>query len=316
MSKYVFGVDIGGTTVKLGLFTEAGDLMEKWEIPTVTADHGERIVPDVADSIKAKMAEKSIAKDDVIGIGIGAPGATDEDGVMTGGAVNLGWGVFNLRTTLEELTGGIKVKAANDANVAAYGEAWKGGGKGCKNMVAVTLGTGVGGGIIVGGKIVTGANGAGGEIGHIHIEDDETEKCNCGHEGCLEQYASATGVVRLAKRRLAKDDKPSSLRNVELSAKEVFDAVRAGDAVAIEIAERFGYYLGKGLAAVANVVNPEIILIGGGVSKAGDLLIPYIEPVFRKYVFPPCKNVEFKLAELGNDAGIYGSAGLILGAMD
>ncbi len=316
MSKYVFGVDIGGTTVKLGLFTEAGELMDKWEIPTVTADHGEKIVPDVADSIKAKMAEKSIAKDDVIGIGIGAPGATDEDGVMTGGAVNLGWGVFNLRTTLEELTGGIKVKAANDANVAAYGEAWKGGGKGCKNMVAVTLGTGVGGGIIVGGKIVTGANGAGGEIGHIHIEDDETEKCNCGHEGCLEQYASATGVVRLAKRRLAKDDKPSSLRNVELSAKEVFDAVRAGDAVAIEIAERFGYYLGKGLAAVANVVNPEIILIGGGVSKAGDLLIPYIEPVFLKYVFPPCKNVEFKLAELGNDAGIYGSAGLILGAMD
>lgn len=316
MSKYVFGVDIGGTTVKLGLFTEAGELMDKWEIPTVTADHGEKIVPDVADSIKAKMAEKSIAKDDVIGIGIGAPGATDEDGVMTGGAVNLGWGVFNLRTTLEELTGGIKVKAANDANVAAYGEAWKGGGKGCKNMVAVTLGTGVGGGIIVGGKIVTGANGAGGEIGHIHIEDDETEKCNCGHEGCLEQYASATGVVRLARRRLAKDDKPSSLRNVELSAKEVFDAVRAGDAVAIEIAERFGYYLGKGLAAVANVVNPEIILIGGGVSKAGDLLIPYIEPVFLKYVFPPCKNVEFKLAELGNDAGIYGSAGLILGAMD
>ncbi len=310
--QYVFGVDIGGTTVKLGLFDGQGELLEKWEIPTVKEDHGSRILPDVAASIKAKMAERSIAAGDVAGIGVGAPGAVNDEGVMTGGAVNLGWPVFNLRDTLSELTGGIKVCAGNDANVAALGEMWKGGGRGYKSLVAVTLGTGVGGGVIVDGDIFTGSSGAGGEIGHIHIEDNESEKCNCGHAGCLEQYASATGVVRLAKRRLAQDDAPSVLRQGELSAKAVFDAVREGDAVAIQIAEKFGYYLGKGLAAVANVVNPQAFVIGGGVSKAGEMLIPYIEPWFLEFVFPPCKNVVFRMAELGNDAGIYGAVEMVL----
>ncbi|MCR4897542.1 MAG: ROK family glucokinase [Lachnospiraceae bacterium] len=308
---YVFGADIGGTTVKLGLFGSDENLIEKWEIPTRTENGGVQVVPDVAASILAKMKERGIAKEEVLGIGMGAPGAVDDDGYMSGGAVNLGWAPFNLKDAAEEATGGIPVIAANDANVAAYGEMWKGGGRGNSNVVAVTLGTGVGGGIIVGGRLLTGATGAGGEIGHIHIVDEETEVCGCGHCGCLEQYASATGVVRLARRRLAEDDKPSVLREGEVSAKTVFDAVKAGDAVAVEIAERFGYYLGKGLAAVANVVNPEIFVIGGGVSKAGEILLSFVEPNFQKYVFPPCRHARFSLAQLGNDAGIVGAAGMV-----
>ncbi|MGN0429718.1 MAG: ROK family glucokinase [Acetatifactor sp.] len=311
MSQYVFGVDIGGTTVKLGLFNKAAELLDKWEIPTVKVNGGEQILPDVAKSILKKMEEKGIAKSDIIGIGVGAPGAVDEEGTMVGGAVNLGWGVLNIPQILREYLD-VPVKAANDANVAALGEMWQGGGKGHRNMVAVTLGTGVGGGIIVEGKILTGATGAGGEIGHIHMEDNETELCGCKKKGCLEQYASATGIVRLAKRRLAEDDKPSCLREGEISAKTVFDGVKAGDEVAIEIAERFGNYLGKGLAMVACTVNPEVFVIGGGVSKAGEILLSFIKPSFEKYVFSPCKKVEFALAKLGNDAGIYGAAALVI----
>ena len=311
MSQYVFGVDIGGTTVKLGLFNKDAELLDKWEIPTVKVNGGEQILPDVAKSILKKMEEKGIAKSDIIGIGVGAPGAVDEEGTMVGGAVNLGWGVLNIPQILKEYLD-VPVKAANDANVAALGEMWQGGGKGHRNMVAVTLGTGVGGGIIVEGKILTGATGAGGEIGHIHMEDNETELCGCKKKGCLEQYASATGIVRLAKRRLAEDDKPSCLREGEISAKTVFDGVKAGDEVAIEIAERFGNYLGKGLAMVACTVNPEVFVIGGGVSKAGEILLSFIKPSFEKYVFSPCKKVEFALAKLGNDAGIYGAAALVI----
>ncbi|MDE7269579.1 MAG: ROK family protein, partial [Acetatifactor sp.] len=216
---------------------------------------------------------------------------------------------------LPEVVGGLlhmPVQAANDANVAAFGEMWQGGGKGYDNLVAVTLGTGVGGGIIVDGKIVTGATGAGGEIGHMHVEDEETETCGCKNQGCLEQYASATGIVRLAKRRLAKDDKASLLREGDVTAKAVFDAVKAGDELAIQVAEQFGEYLGKGLALVACVVNPQIFVIGGGVSKAGEILLSYVEPVFQKYTFNACRGAKFALATLGNDAGIYGAAGLIL----
>ena len=311
MSKYAFGVDIGGTTVKLGLFDENGCVLDKWEIPTVKDNEGAAVLPDVAESILSKMKEKQIAPELVEGVGVGAPGAVDRDGVLVNGAVNIGWGVFNLATVLNGYLN-LPVKAANDANVAAFGEMWQGGGKGYSNMVAVTLGTGVGGGIIVEGSILTGATGAGGEIGHIHINDDETESCGCKNKGCLEQYASATGIVRLANRRLAKDDAPSVLRSGEISAKTVFDAVKEGDAVAVQIAEQFGDYLGKGLACVAAVVDPEVFVIGGGVSKAGEVLLQYVEPAYQKYAFAACRNAKFALATLGNDAGIYGAAGLVL----
>ena len=311
MGKYAFGVDVGGTTVKLGLFDADGNVLDKWEIPTVKDNEGVNILPDVAQSILAKMKEKSISEEELAGIGIGVPGAVDDQGTLVGGAVNIGWKSFNIPQQLNAYIN-VPVKAANDANVAAFGEMWKGGGKGCSNMVAVTLGTGVGGGIIVNGAIITGSTGAAGEIGHIHIEDNETEECGCKNKGCLEQYASATGIVRLARRRLAEDEKPSTLRECQLSAKAVFDAVKAGDQVAIEIAERFGRYLGKGLAMVGNVVNPEVFVIGGGVSKAGEILLGFVEPELQKYAFPPCRGVKLALAELGNDAGIYGAAGLIL----
>lgn len=305
MGRFAFGVDIGGTTVKLGLFDADGCVMDKWEIPTDKADGGSAILPDVAKSILAKMEERKLSESDIRGIGVGAPGAVDEEGTLTGGAVNIGWGVFNIPDALRAYIN-VPVKALNDANAAAFGELWQGGGKGFSNMVLVTLGTGVGGGIIAGGQILTGAFGAGGEIGHIHIEDDETEECGCKNKGCLEQYASATGIVRLAGRRLKQDDRPSLLREGELSAKSVFDAVKTGDEVAIEVAEKFGDYLGKGLAAVAAVVNPEIFVIGGGVSKAGEILLSFVEPCFQKYVFKPCGRAKFVLAKLGNDAGIYG----------
>lgn len=310
MSKYAFGVDIGGTTVKMGFFSEEGTILEKWEIPTRKEDGGKAVLPDIANSILEMLEKKGIAKEDLLGVGIGAPGPIDANGTVYG-AVNLGWGMFNIPEVVTEILG-VPVKANNDANVAAFGEMWQGGGKGYSNMVAITLGTGVGGGIIVDGKILTGAIGAGGEVGHLHIEDDEVETCGCGKTGCLEQYASATGVVRLAKRRLAKDDAESSLRGVELSAKAVFDAVKEGDAVAIEIANQFGEYLGKGLAAIGAVVNPEIFVIGGGVSKAGEILFDYIRPAFDKYAFKGCSFAKMALATLGNDAGIVGAAGLIL----
>ncbi|MBQ9143059.1 MAG: ROK family protein, partial [Lachnospiraceae bacterium] len=221
MKKDAFGVDIGGTTVKLGLFDKEGCVLDKWEIPTIKENNGVQILPDVANSIKAVMSEKGITEDDVEGVGVGVPGPVDAEGNVQK-AVNLGWDVFNIPKVLSGYLD-LPVKAGNDANVAAYGEMWQGGGKGCSNMVAVTLGTGVGGGIIINGQILTGATGAGGEIGHIHIEDNETDVCGCQNRGCLEQYASATGVVRLATRRLAKDDAPSVLRNEKLTAKTVFD---------------------------------------------------------------------------------------------
>ena len=310
MANYVFGIDVGGTTVKLGLFDAEGTVLEKWEIPTITTNHGEQILPDIAKSVLAKVEEKSIAKEDVIGVGIGVPGPVDDEGVIYK-AANLGWDEFNIADKLAELTG-FTVKAGNDANVAALGEMWKGGGCGYKDMVAVTLGTGVGGGIICNGRVLMGATGAGGEIGHMHIVDDETETCGCGNTGCLEQYASATGIVRLANRKLQASDKDSVLRTGEVSAKTVFDAVKANDALAIEIAEEFGDYLGEGLANIAAVVNPEIFVIGGGVSKAGDVLLDYIEKNFQKYAFRGCKGAKFALATLGNDAGIYGAAKLVI----
>lgn len=311
MKKYVFGVDIGGTTIKMGLFDMNANVLEKWEIPSVTANGGERILPDIAASIKETMARMDITMDEVAGVGMGAPGPIDAQGTVYKTA-NLGWDtVFNIPEAFKKELD-LPVMAGNDANVAALGEMWQGGGKGYKDLVVVTLGTGVGGGVICNGQMVTGATGSGGEIGHIHVEDNETEECGCHNIGCLEQYSSATGIVRLANRRLAKDNAPSVLRDNELTAKAVFDAVKFGDKVAIEVAEQFGQYLGKGLAAIAGVVNPEVIVIGGGVSKAGEVLIDYIKPYYMQYAFRGCRDVKFSLATLGNDAGIFGAAKLVL----
>ena len=311
MEKFYVGVDVGGTSIKMGMFSHTGELLEKWEIPTRVDEDEEtdRILPDIAASIEEKRAEKN---GNIVGIGLGIPGPVTDDGTVLKCA-NIHWPVFNVKEKLFDLTGVANIRVGNDANVAALGEMWKGGGQGSRDLIVVTLGTGVGGGIILDGKMLTGATGAGGEIGHIHVNDAETDTCGCGNHGCLEQYTSATGVTRLANKKLKESDKDSVLRREEVSAKTVFDAVKAGDELAKEVAEEFGKYLGDGLAAIACVVNPEAIVIGGGVSKAGEVLMDYIKPHYEKNVFHGSRGVKFSLATLGNDAGIYGAAKLALG---
>ncbi|NCB92787.1 MAG: ROK family glucokinase [Clostridia bacterium] len=311
MSVYCFGIDIGGTTVKCGLFQTTGELCEKWEIKTRTEDNGKAILPDVAEAILAKMKEKDITKEMVAGVGVGVPGPVIREREVAV-AVNLHWGYTMLANELEELLGDIPVKVGNDANVAALGEMWKGGGEGTNDLIMVTLGTGVGGGIIVGGKIVTGAHGAGGEIGHACVEPEETEACNCGNKGCLEQMASATGIVRLAKKILAESDQESVLSKGEVSAKTVFDAYKDGDAVAEKIVDKFAGYLGNALGIFSCVVDPDIIVIGGGVSKAGQPLIDAVKKYFQRDAFLSCKDTPIVLAKLDNDAGIYGAAKLVV----
>ena len=308
--KYCFGVDVGGTTVKMGLFQADSTLVEKWEIPTRKDMMEDVILSDIADSIREKMDTHHIAQTDVTGVGVGVPAAVLGEGFVKKVA-NLGWENKNVKEELEALTG-LHVKVANDANVAALGEMWKGGGEGYNNLVMVTLGTGVGGGVILNGQIHTGTNGGGGEIGHITANRDETECCGCGKKGCLEQYASATGIARLAKKKLAINTKKTVLNTEDISAKSVFDAVKCGDEVAIEIAEEFGSYLGYALADLGAILDPEIFVIGGGVSKAGDILFTYIQKYYDERTFFTCKDVKFALAKLGNDAGIYGAAKMVI----
>lgn len=311
MSNFVFGIDIGGTTVKCGLFSVDGTLNDKWEIKTRTEDKGKHILPDVAETIFNKMEEKGIKKEQVHGVGVGVPGPVMKEREVSM-AVNLHWGHLNLADQLEELLGGIPVKAGNDANVAALGEMWKGGGEGTNNLIMVTLGTGVGGGIIVDGKIVTGAHGAGGEIGHACVNPSEKIQCNCGNYGCLEQVSSATGIVRLAKDILAENTEPTVLDAASVSAKKVFDGYKAQDAVAKKIVDKFASYLGNALAVFTAVLDPEVIVIGGGVSKAGEPLIQAVEKVYKKDAFLSCKETPIVLAKLDNDAGIYGAAKLVV----
>ena len=309
--RYGFGIDIGGTTVKIAYFDETGTLLSKWEIPTVTEGGGGAILPDIAASVRGYLADNHIDPASVIGIGV--PGPVNAKGVVNK-CINLGWGVFNIAQTLSELTG-FPVKAGNDANVAALGEFWKGGGQGCENMVFVTLGTGVGGGIVVEGKLLHGAHGSGAEIGHLVLNRDETAQCNCGKRGCVEQYCSATGIVRLAKLYLDSHDAPSTLRGVEnLTCKDIFDAGKAGDPAALVILDQVYNYMGEFLGNVCSTVDPEVVVIGGGVSKAGQVLIDGVVPYFKKYVFHAASEARFTLASLGNDAGAYGAFKLALDA--
>ena len=312
MKKYAFGIDVGGTTCKIGFFETNGKLIDKWEIKTNTENNGAAILSDIAQAVDNKLAQEGISKDDVQGVGIGVPGPVKSNGVVNR-CVNLGWGIVNVEEELGNLTG-LKVKAGNDANVAALGEMRQGAAKGCKDVIMVTLGTGVGGGIIVDGKIVAGAHGAGGEVGHACVEPEEEAVCNCGNHGCLEQMTSATGIVRLAKKYLASHDTPSSLRErgESISAKAVFDALKEGDAAAEAIVQEFSEYLGRALAVFACVVDPEVIVVGGGVSKAGQILIDGVAKYYREAAFIACKDTPIVLASLGNDAGIYGAAKMLI----
>ena len=310
MGKKCIGIDVGGTSVKIGLFETTGDLLLKWEVPTRKEEGGKYIIGDVAASILKTLEEKQIPMEEVVGAGLGVPGPVMPDGSVEV-CVNLGWHNVNPGKELSALLGGLPVKSGNDANVAALGEMWQGGGKGFDDIVMVTLGTGVGGGVIIDQKIIAGKHGLAGEIGHIHIRDEETESCNCGGVGCVEQISSATGIAR---RKMAASDAPSVMREFgdDITAKDVLDAAKAGDALALETMEVVGHYLGLALAQISMVVDPEVFVLGGGVSKAGQFLIDTIYKHYDKYT-PISKNKSgIVLATLGNDAGIYGAARQIL----
>lgn len=309
---YAFGVDLGGTTTKIGLFKTCGDLIEMWEIPTRTEQKGKHILNDIANALTQKIQQKNISKDDIEGVGIGVPGPVGEDGTVFQ-CVNLGWEVFNVQKELNKIIG-LKVKVGNDANVAALGEMWQGGGKGYKSIVMITLGTGVGGGVIINNRIICGANGAAGEVGHIRVDYNDTTVCACGCKGCLELYGSATGVVRSAKKYMSQHPNvQTSLKKFEnIEAKDIFDCAKNGDETSLKIVYSTCEYLARGLSIMACAVNPEAFVIGGGMSKAGEILIEHIRKNFEQNVLFACKKTEFKLATLGNNAGIYGSMYMLI----
>ena len=316
MKEYAFGIDLGGTTAKIGLFTTSGALLEKWEVATDTSNAGEHILENLAAAILGKMKEQSIQPEQVEGVGIGVPGPVLDSSIVPIVCANLGgWGERNVSAQLSGLLDGLKVLVGNDANVAALGEIWMGAAKGAKNAVMVTLGTGVGGGVVVNGKVIDGVHGAGGEIGHITVNRHETAVCGCGKRGCLEQYSSATGVVRCMKKLLDENpDIPCVLRGTEFAAKDVFDAARNGDALAAREVDEMSDTLGMALANIASTVDPEAFLVGGGVARAGDVLFAPLNKHFQEYAFKSCRETPIKQASLGNDAGIYGAVRLIVGA--
>lgn len=314
MGMRCIGVDIGGTSVKLGLFEVTGRLLEKWEVVTRKEEGGCHILPDVAASIREKAGELGMdLKKDLTGVGLGVPGPVLPDGYVEV-CVNLGWRDMNPQEELGRLLDGVPVKSGNDANVAALGEMWQGGGKGYKNLVMITLGTGVGGGVIIDEKIVPGRHGLGGEMGHIHVRDEEKERCNCGGIGCVEQICSATGIAREARRKMAAGGEESVLRRFgeSVTAKDVLDAAKAGDKLALEVMDVFGYYLGLTLSIAVMTVDPEIFVFGGGVSRAGQFLIDAVQQHYDHFTPISDNKGKLGLATLGNDAGIYGAARLIL----
>lgn len=307
MSKFCFGADIGGTSVKLGMFSVDGKLLSKWEIPTVP----ETVLRDVADSISKHFTD-DLPKENCLGIGIDVPGPVIEGGVVTQ-CVNMHWGRTDVKKEVEKLTG-LRVEVMNDANAAALGELWQGGGKGYDSLVMVTLGTGVGGGVIVNNMVIQGFKGAGGEIGHICVNPHETERCNCGKMGCLEQYASATGIVRLAKLYMAEGKESTILSDIDdFSAKNVIDAAKDNDKLGLRVLDKVGWYLALSMANIAQILDPEVFVIGGGVSKAGNVILDAIRKYYNNFVMIALKDKDFTLATLGNDAGIYGCARIIAG---
>lgn len=310
MKKYGFGVDIGGTTCKLGYFGMEGTLLAKWEIRTDTQHNGENIIDNIASEIHNKMQTEHITVEDVAGIGLDVPGPVGKDGIVQQ-CVNIGWVNYPAASLLHEKTH-LPVKIGNDANVAALGEMWQGGGKGHLDMIMVTLGTGVGGAVIIDGKIVSGNHGIGGEIGHMRVNHDEKQVCGCGKTGCLEQYVSATGIARMTNEMLDECSTESVLRKEKVTARAVFDAAKAQDELAMQVVEKFGKILGTALGGLSCVVDPEIFVIGGGVSKAGEPLIEAVKKYFKEETLPGAKDMKFALASLENDAGIFGCVRMLL----
>lgn len=311
MERIALGIDLGGTTVKIGLVKDSGQFLDTWEIPTDTSERGKNILPDIFHSAEEKLSEHRLSMDLLAGIGIGVPGAVLQTGEVNR-CVNLGWNRFHLVDAMHAMFGALPIAAANDANVAALGEAWVGSGSGYSSVVMVTLGTGVGGGIVIHGKLLDGYYGAAGEIGHILINPDEKEHCNCGKCGCLEQYCAAPGMVRTARHFLEAYPEQTLLNHAELSAKSIFDAAREGDFAAGQIVQIICERLGRALSIIAAVADPEIFLIGGGVSRAGDALLVPLRAEYEKYAFHAQKETKINTALLGNRAGMLGAAKLVL----
>lgn len=315
--QWIVGVDLGGTTTKLAFINLNGEIIHKWEIPTDNTNEGQNITTNIANAINQKLLELNEKKTKLVGIGMGAPGPIDYENGVVLNVVNLGWkDNFPLQESLQSLTD-LPVVIENDANCAALGEMWNGAGKGAGDLVCVTLGTGVGGGVIANGNIVRGINGAAGEIGHITSIPFGGAPCNCGKSGCLETIASATGIVRIAQVELSKADSKGQLAlvladNGKVTAKDVFDCARNGDELSKKIVDEIAFHLGFALANIANTLNPEAIVLGGGVSRAGDLLLDAVKDNFSMFTFSAVRDsTTLTLATLGNDAGAIGAAWLI-----
>lgn len=314
--KKLIGVDLGGTTVKFAILTGAGEIQQKWSIHTDIRNEGENIVPNIIESINHQLKSCGLSADDFLGIGMGSPGTVDREKGTVIGAYNLNWTTLQPVKDQIEAGTGIPFYLDNDANVAALGESWKGAGENGTDVVFVTLGTGVGGGIIADGNLIHGMVGAGGEIGHIIVEPNGY-KCTCGNEGCLETVASATGVVRLARDLAEKSAGESELKwliddGQEVTAKTIFDQAKLGDKLAVTVVNKFYYYLGLACANIGNILNPETIVIGGGVSAAGEMLLKGVEEYFLTFAFPTVRaSTKIKLAQLGNDAGVIGAGSLV-----
>lgn len=304
--RYTVGVDLGGTAVKMALFTLSGDMTDYWTIPTDRTNNGENILTDIARSVSVKLTLMGIDKKQVTSLGIGIPGAMKR-GVVDK-CINLGWGSVNVVSELSTLCG-LKVYADNDANVAALGEYKAGFNESYKSILMITLGTGVGGGLIEEGRIISGHTGYGGEIGHMRVRYDETEVCKCGKCGCLEQYASATGIRRLALKYLSESDTKSALRLYadDITCKDVFDEAIKGDEIALKSVDTSMNILGHALANICHVFNPEAVIIGGGVAKSGDFLIEKIKPAFDKGMIYIGGQTSLAPARLGEQAGVYGA---------
>ena len=307
MRKYNLGIDIGGTSIKIGLFDLDDNLLDSWKLPTNKSSNGKYILQEIAEVIKSKLVISEIR-----GIGFGVPGPVAKNLVFS--CVNLGWETKDIVSEFRAILNDdeIVVKVANDANLAAAGEIYKGVASGYINAFMVTLGTGIGGGVIIDGRVVDGINGVAGEIGHTHIDDLYNLNCNCGKKGCLETVASATGIVRLAKAYLEQTDKPSPLRRFsDFSAKKVIDYAKSGDQLANEIIDQSMEYLARVLAKVTYIINPDIFIIGGGISNAGSFIIEKITKYYYPLVKPFIQKTNFEIATLGNDAGMYGACYLI-----
>ncbi|HFI2472069.1 TPA: ROK family glucokinase [Streptococcus suis] len=318
MSKKIIGIDLGGTSVKLAILTTEGEIQEKWSIKTNILDEGSHIVPDIIDSIKHRFESHGLTKDDFLGVGMGSPGVVDSEAGTVIGAYNLNWKTLQLVKEQFEAALGLPFFIDNDANVAALGEQWVGAGNNNPNVVFMTLGTGVGGGVIAAGNLIRGVKGAGGELGHITVDFDEPFACTCGKKGCLETVASATGIVNLSRRYADQYAGDAKLKQMiddgqDVTAKDVFDLAKEGDDLALIVYRHFSEYLGVACANIAAVLNPAYIVLGGGVSAAGDFLLDGVRKVFAENSFPQIKeSTQIVLATRGNDAGVLGAASLVL----